>query len=226
MGELEGVRQKVPQYLLTHSSALLGMKLRGVEVILVHRRAERQDVLRHSRRVLADRHIVAVDEIDENSPLPAPPLGACLEKRRSDGRRGTPPKGERRGGLYCVPPHVRYLVLVSLWHKALHLCVEDAEAIYIALFRMTAHQLLTDADAEDRLREGTNHLVKPTLPEVVHRVACFALTGEDDSVRASQLLWRVGQQRFHTHPLQGMNDGKDVPGIVFHYGNLHLTSTI
>ena len=111
-------------------------------------------------------------------------------------------------------------------HKALHISVEDAQTVHIALLRVAAHQLLAYADAKDWLRKGTYHLVKPTLPQVVHRIARLALTREDDSVRTSQLLGRVCQQRFNTHPLQGMNDGKDVPGIIFHYGNLHLTSTI
>ena len=91
---------------------------------------------------------------------------------------------------------------------------------------MAAHELLADADAQDGLRERRDDPVEPVFPKVVHRITRLALTREDNPVGTAQRLGRIRQQRFHAHPLQGMDDGKDVPRVVFHYGNLHLTSTI
>ena len=136
---------------MPYLAALLGMELRGEEVVLLHRCAERVNVMGDGCRFFADGHIEAVDEIDERSPLPAPPLGECFEKRGSDCSRSTPTKGERRGGYYFISPHMRYLFLVPEGHKALHLGIENAQTIHIALFRMAAHQLLADADAENGL---------------------------------------------------------------------------
>ena len=116
---------------------------------------------------------------------------------------------------------MRNLVLVFLRDESLHLCVEDAQAICIAFFRMTAKELLTYADAQNWLCEGTNHLVQSALPKVVHRVAGFTLSWEDDAVCASQLLGGIGKQGFHAHSLQSVDDGKDVAGIVFDYCDLH-----
>jgi hypothetical protein len=121
---------------------------------------------------------------------------------------------------------MRYLVLVSLGLKALHFCVEDAETIHITFFRMAAHQLLPNADAQNGLREGWDDFVETSLLQVVHGCACFALTREDDAVSSAQFFLRICQQRFHPQPLQSMNDREDVSRIVFHYGNLHLTFAI
>ena len=127
--------------------------------------------------------------------------------------------------LNAVPSHVRYLVFVTNWHEALDLCIEDAETIHIALFRVATHQLLTDADAQDRLIQGNDNLVEAALTQVVHGTGSLALSGEDDPVCAAQFLGGISQQGFNPHPLQSVNDGEDIPCIVFHYGNLHATPT-
>ena len=41
------------------------MELCCIEIVLVHRSAEGMDVFGHRRSMLADRHIVAMDEIDK-----------------------------------------------------------------------------------------------------------------------------------------------------------------
>jgi hypothetical protein len=116
---------------------------------------------------------------------------------------------------------VRYLVFVAKGHEALDLGIEDAQTIHIALLGMAAHQLLSDADAQHGLRQGRDNLVQSSLAEIVHGIACLALAGEDDSVGTAQFLGGICQQGLHPHPLQSVNDGKDVPCIIFHYGNLH-----
>ena len=121
----------------------------------------------------------------------------------------------------AVPSHVGYLVLMLLRDESFYFRVEDAQAVGIALFRMTAHQLLSDANAQDGLREGTNHLVQSVLAKVAHRVARLALTRENHTVGASQLYGGIRQQGFYAHTLQSMDDGKDVSGIVFDYCDLH-----
>ena len=128
--------------------------------------------------------------------------------------------------VQAVPPHVRYLVFVSLRDETLHVHVEDAETVNVAFFRMTTHELLSDANAEDGLRQGTNHLVEPSLAKVAHRARGLALTGEDDAIRTPKLLGRIGQKGFNTHSLQSMNDRKDIAGIVFYDCELHLKFTI
>ena len=115
------------------------------------------------------------------------------------------------------------LVFVLEGHKTLDFSVEDAQTVHIALFRMTAHQLLTDANAQDRLSQGWNHLVETFLPQIAHRITGLALTREDDLVCTTKLLFRIRQEGFHPHSLQSVNDGKDVPSIVFNYGYLHIT---
>lgn len=118
---------------------------------------------------------------------------------------------------------MRYLVFVLEGHKTLDFRIENAKTIHIAFFRMTTHQLLPNAYAQNWLGQGGNDLVESTLPKVVHRIAGLALTWENDLVCTTKFLGRIGQERFHTHSLQSMNDGKDVPSIVFYYGNLHNT---
>ena len=62
------------EYLLPNLAALLGMELRGEEVVLLHGRAERVNVFGDGSRVLADGHVEAVDEVDEQ-PLSFSPEG-------------------------------------------------------------------------------------------------------------------------------------------------------
>ena len=109
-----------------------------------------------------------------------------------------------------------------LRYEPFNLGVEYAQTIRIALFRVTAHQLLSDADTQYWLRERRYHLVQPSFAEVVHRVAGLALPRENHSVCTSQFLWRISQQRLHAHPLQSMNNGKDISSIIFDYSDLHI----
>lgn len=53
------------EYLLPHLAALFRMELRGKEVVLLHSRAEGMNVFGYCSRVFANRHIEAVNEIDE-----------------------------------------------------------------------------------------------------------------------------------------------------------------
>ena len=51
------------------SAALLGVELRGVEVVLVEGRTEGQDIVGGGYGVLAEGYVVAVDEVNEFSSI-------------------------------------------------------------------------------------------------------------------------------------------------------------
>ena len=46
-----------------------------------------------------------------------------------------------------------------MWLEALHLSVEDTDALGVAFLRVLAEQLLSHADAEHGLLQLANHLV-------------------------------------------------------------------
>lgn len=50
---------------MPYSAALFRMELRGEEVVLLHGSAEGMDIFSYGSCFLADRHIEAVNEIDE-----------------------------------------------------------------------------------------------------------------------------------------------------------------
>jgi len=52
-----------------------------------------------------------------------------------------------------VPSHAGHLVFVPLRLETLHVGIEDAKTVSVALFRVTAHQLLSNADAEHGLAQ-------------------------------------------------------------------------
>ena len=77
---------------------------------------------------------------------------------------------------------MRHFVFVPCRTELLHVHGEDVETIGVALLRMAAHQLLSDADTQHWLGERTDDFVKPMLTQVTHRLAGFALSGEQHLV--------------------------------------------
>ena len=58
-----------------------------------------------------------------------------------------------------VPTHAGHLVLMAFWTEALHFCIEYADAVDVTLFRVAAQQLLSDANAQNRLTQIPDDLV-------------------------------------------------------------------
>ena len=108
------------------------MELGGIEVVLVQGRAIRENVIRGCRGKFIQWYIEAMYEVNEFF------LVETLEQIAT--RIGQ-----------CVPSHVRHFVLVAHRLEFLHVDVEDAQAIRIALFRVSAHQLHAEADTQYRL---------------------------------------------------------------------------
>ena len=93
-----------------HAATLLGVELRGIEILFVQGGTKRMDVIGHRRRMGTERHVEAVYEVDELLLREALEQGtACLPQ--------------------AVPSHVGHFVGMLGGHKALHLFVEDAQTI-------------------------------------------------------------------------------------------------
>jgi len=69
--------------------------------------------------------------------------------------------------------------------EATDISIEDAETVYVTFVTVAAEQLLTDADAKDRLGERTDDLVEAMLAQVIHGTASLALSGENYTVGGS-----------------------------------------
>jgi hypothetical protein len=110
---------------------------------------------------------------------------------------------------------------VPLRQEPLHLRIKDADAVGIALFRVAAQQLLSHTDAEHGLLQVADHLVEPAGPQVVHRLAGVSLSGKQHLIGRLQQFCIVRQQGFDPHPPQGVDDGIDIPRIIFYYRNIH-----
>ena len=120
---------------LAHASALLGVELHGVEVVLVQGRAERLYVVRHCRRARMQGHVVAVHEVDVFLAAESGEQGAA-------------------GVADGVPPHMGHLVLVVVGDKTAHLGIEYAQAVGVSFLGVAAHQLHAQTDAQDGLAQG------------------------------------------------------------------------
>lgn len=65
---------------------------------------------------------------------------------------------------------------------------------------MPAQELLSDADAENRLLEIANNIVKPMLKKIFHRRACRSCQ-EDNPVGTEQCLDVIGNYRIASYTL-------------------------
>ena len=82
--------------------------------------------------------------------------------------------------------------------KAHHFGIKDTQAVRITLLAVSAHQLLPDADTQDRILQVADNLVQAMLPQVTHRIAGLPLSGEQHLVCLLQLLRVIGKNRCHT----------------------------
>ena len=85
-----------------------------------------------------------------------------------------------------VPTHLWHLVGVLRGLETLNVQWEDAQAVRIALFAMTAHQLLAYADTHNWLAKVAYYFVQPMLAKVRHSCTCFALSREKHAVGLGQ----------------------------------------
>ena len=86
-----------------------------------------------------------------------------------------------------IPSHVWHLVLVAHRLEFLHVDVEDAQTIGIPFFRMAAHQLHAQTNAQDRLLEVFDEGIQLLFAEIVHGRFRFAHSREDDLKKSIQM---------------------------------------
>ena len=82
--------------------------------------------------------------------------------------------------------------------ESLHVGIKHTDAVGIALFRMAAQQLLSNADAQYGLRQLAYDAVQAPGTQILHRPTRLALSGKYYPFSLLQLFGIVGQQRFHT----------------------------
>jgi hypothetical protein len=82
---------------------------------------------------------------------------------------------------------------VALGLEAVHVGIEHADAVGVALVGVAAEQLLADAYSKYGLPERANHLVQSSGAQVFHGAAGLALSWKYDAVSLSQLFGVVGQ---------------------------------
>lgn len=154
------------------------MKLCGIEVVALHRRAERHSKLSDGYRVGANRSVVTMHIIDIAAIGNAFKQPALAHSRDS------------------VPTHLwNFEALRRL--KTLDVDIKDAEAIAVALLRMAAHQLLPDTHTKHRLPQRAYHAVKAAATQTSHCRRRFSHTRENHLVGCAQHI-RVGSQhRLH-----------------------------
>ena len=99
-----------------------------------------------------------------------------------------------------VPPHGRHLFLMQYRLESSYVGVENADAVNVALVRMSAQQLLSDTDAEHRLSEVSYHHVEFSFLQVFHCASCLPLSREEHLVSLHESFGVVGEVGFNTHP--------------------------
>ena len=122
-----------------------------------------------------------------------------------------------------VPSHLRYLELGRGWAETDDGHVEDAEAIDVSFFAMTAEELHADADAEDGLTEITNDVRQARLIEILHGSTRFAYARKDDAVGLADGLGVIGNLSLAPEALAGTIDTVDVARIVFDDSYFHIS---
>ena len=120
-----------------------------------------------------------------------------------------------------VPSHGRHLVFVLLRLESLYIHIEDADAIYISLFRMSAQELLSHTDAQNGLLEILDYLVQLVCLEILHGLLCLTLSWKQHTVCLLEHFCIIGEHRLDAQTLHGVDHGIDIPGIVFYDCYIH-----
>ena len=108
------------------------MELCGVVIAFMQSGTERMNVIRHGCRTIIDWHIETMYEINK--------LFFSKAFKKSAIRPGN-----------GIPSHMRYFILVPLRNETFHISIKNTQAIHIPLFRVAAHQLHAQANAQYRL---------------------------------------------------------------------------
>ena len=120
-----------------------------------------------------------------------------------------------------VPSHCRHFVFVLLWLESLDVHIEDADAVYVSFFRMSAQELLSHADAQNGLLEILDYLVQLVILEVLHGFPCLTLSWKQHTVCFLEHFGIIGEHRLDAQTLHGVDHGIDIPGIVFYDCYIH-----
>ena len=108
-----------------------------------------------------------------------------------------------------------------LWLESLDIHIEDADAVYVSFFRMSAQELLSHADAQDGLLEILDYLVQLVILEVLHGFPCLTLSWKQHTVCLLEHFGIIGEHRLDAQTLHGVDHGIDIPGIVFYDCYIH-----
>ena len=192
------------------------MELAGIEVVFVERCAVRQNVISLGDGLLAEWHIVAMDEIGVGMLQGFSHSCICCIGSVSESLVKL-----RLQIVYLVPSHSWYLVFVLLRLESLHIHIEDADAIYIAFFRMSAQELLSHANAQYGLLEILDHLVQLVGLEIFHGFPCLPLTWKQYAVCLLEHFCIISEYWFYAQTLHGVDYGIDISGIVFYDCYIH-----
>ena len=192
------------------------MELAGIEVVFVERCAVRQNVISLGDGLLAEWHIVAVYEIRVGMLQGFSHSCICCIGSVSESLVKL-----RLQIVYLVPSHSWYLVFVLLRLESLHIHIEDADAIYIAFFRMSAQELLSHANAQYGLLEILDHLIQLVSLEIFHGFPCLTLTWKQYAVCLLEHFGIISEYWFYAQTLHGVDYGIDISGIVFYDCYIH-----
>ena len=102
-----------------------------------------------------------------------------------------------------VPSYLGNFVRYHIGGKPFDLLVEQAQAGRVALFRMGAHQLHTQANAQHRLCQGADEPVELAFAQVGHGRRCFPYPGENHPVGTAYRIEIIGHNGLDPYPLQG-----------------------
>ena len=192
------------------------MELAGIEVVFVERCAVRQNVISLGDGLLAEWHVVAMDEIGVGMLQGFSHSCICCICSVSESLVKL-----RLQIVYLVPSHSWYLVFVFLRLESLHIHIEDADAIYIAFFRMLAQELLSHANAQYGLLEILDHLIQLVSLEIFHGFPCLTLTWKQYAVCLLEHFGIISEYWFYAQTLHGVDYGIDISGIVFYDCYIH-----
>jgi hypothetical protein len=117
-----------------------------------------------------------------------------------------------------VPAHVRdFQVNIEFLYRQ----VKNTQAGGIPFLRMPAHQLHTQANAQNGLLQFSYEQIKIHFSQVRHGSGSFSHSGKDHFIGGQYLIRIIRYGMFNIQPLQRIADGFDIAGVVFYDGDFH-----
>jgi hypothetical protein len=101
------------------------MELTGIEIVFVHRGGIRLDIVGNRCRIVTERYIVGVYEIN-------------IRMLTESGEEWTTHVITLTPYIQLIPSHAGHLVLMALRLEAFDLSIEDSDTVHISLLRVSA----------------------------------------------------------------------------------------